>query len=51
LASAKGRFAFASTLAVYIYSTKNFQLEKILSHCDSNISCIEWDPNEEKYLA
>ena len=48
---ALNRFAFASTLAVYIYDLKNYQLQKLLSGYDSNISAITWDPTNENNLA
>lgn len=51
LATAKGRFAFASTLAIYIYESETFQLQKVFTHADSNISAIEWEPTQELYLA
>lgn len=46
LATASGRFAYASTLAIYIFETTSFQLQKVLAHGESNISAIEWDPKE-----
>lgn len=45
------RFAFASTLAIYVYESSNFQLIKVFTHADSNISAIEWEPIRERYLA
>ena len=43
LASVDGKFAFASTLAVYIYDAKTFQLLKLLTYGDQNISAIAWE--------
>ncbi len=51
LAVASSRIAFASTLAIYVLETANYQLEKIFTIQDQNISCIEWEPQEEKLLA
>jgi WD40 repeat protein len=50
LASSSTRFAFASTLAIYVYHSRNFQLEKVFTLADQNISAIEWDPLE-RYIA
>jgi WD40 repeat protein len=51
LACASDKFAFASTLAVYIYDRKSYQLLKLLNFADTNITAIEWQPVNEKYLA
>ncbi|CDW86163.1 wd repeat-containing protein 17 [Stylonychia lemnae] len=52
LASSNTHFAFASTLAIYLYENKTFQLEKVFTHADQNISAIEIDPSsQQKYLA
>eukprot|EP00347_Sterkiella_histriomuscorum_P001098 403373336 len=51
LASSATHFAFASTLAIYLYDTATFQLQKVFTHADQNISAIEIDPAPEaKYL-
>lgn len=56
LASSKNKFAFASTLAVYIYEIQDNKglsivLEKILADHTSTITAIEWNPKEETQLA
>lgn len=56
LASSKNKFAFASTLAVYIYEIVDNKglsvvLDKILSDHTSTITAIEWNPKEETQLA
>lgn len=48
---ARDRFAFASTLAIYVYDLNSFTLQSVLSHGEANISCIQWEPGEERYLA
>lgn len=56
LASGKNKFAFASTLAVYVYEIVDNKglsvvLDKILSDHTSTITAIEWNPKEETQLA
>lgn len=56
LASGKNKFAFASTLAVYVYEIidnkgLSIVLDKILSDHTSTITAIEWNPKEETQLA
>ncbi len=33
-----------------MYDSRNFQLEKVFTLADQNISAIEWDP-QERYIA
>jgi WD40 repeat protein len=56
LASSKNKFAFASTLAVYVYEIVDNKglsvvLEKILSDFTSTITAIEWNPKDDTQLA
>ena len=51
LTSCKDRFAFASTLAIYVYDLKTFQLQKLLNGTTSNILAIVWEPTNRKFLA
>ena len=56
LASGKTNFAFASTLAVYVYEIVDNKglsvvLDKILSDHTSTITAIEWNPKEDTQLA
>lgn len=51
IACAQNQFAFASTLAIHVYDIRNFQLIKLLSAADANITAIAWQPIHEKYLA
>ncbi len=45
------RFAFCSTLAVYIYNLRNYSIEKIIATHESNIICLIWNPSNPKYIA
>ena len=38
-------------MAIYVYETQSYQLQKVFTHADSNISALEWEPSEERYLA
>jgi len=56
LSSCKNKFAFASTLAVYIYEIVDnkglsITLDKILSDHSSTITAIEWNPKEDTQIA
>ena len=51
LATAAGRFAFASTLAVHVYDQETFWLLKLLNFADTNITAIQWEPVTENLLA
>lgn len=56
MASSKNKFAFASTLAVYVYEIVDNKglsvvLEKILSDFTSTITAIEWNPKDDTQLA
>jgi WD40 repeat protein len=51
LASSSSHFAFASTIAVYIYDLESLQLQKILTKASSHITALCWEPNRERYLA
>ena len=56
LASGKNKFAFSSTLAVYVYEISHqkgisISLSKILSDFTTNIKWIEWNPKDETQLA
>ena len=51
LASSKDRFAFASTLAIHIYDKQTFQLTKLLTFADKNITAISWCPTDPNVLA
>ena len=41
-ATSPTRFAFASTLAVYVFSRKSKRVERVLTVGDKNITCICW---------
>jgi len=45
------KFAFASTLAVHIYDKKTFQLVKLLTYADKNITALSWCPTEPGVIA
>lgn len=51
LATSKSYFAFASTIAVYVYDIKTYQLQKLLTSQTSNITALKWEPVTERYLA
>ena len=51
LACSADRFAFASTLAVHIYDKKTFQLVKLLTYADRNITSIVWCPTDPNVIA
>jgi len=51
LATARGKISYASTLAVYVFETKNYQLLKILTLEDKNITCLAWEEEKEQLLA
>ena len=51
LASTTDKFAFASTLAVHIYDKKTFQLIKLLTFADRNITAISWSPLDSNIIA
>ena len=50
-ATATSRFAFASTIGIYVYDSHTYQLNKLLTYVDHNISAIAWEPKLERYLA
>jgi WD40 repeat protein len=45
------RFCFASTLAVYVYNSKTFALEKVLSMNQRAITSISVSPHDDDLLA
>ena len=51
LTSTSDKFAFASTLAVHIYDKKTFQLVKMLTFADKNITAIAWCPTDSNAIA
>ena len=51
LTCSKDKFAFASTLAVHIYDKKTFQLVKLLTYADKNITSIAWCPTDPTMIA
>ena len=50
LSSTKDKFAFASTLAVHIYDNRTFQMSKLLTFADKNITAICWCPSDPSLL-
>ena len=51
MTSSSDKFAFASTLAVHIYDKKTFQLVKLLTFADKNITAISWCPTDANAIA
>ena len=51
LSSTEDKFAFASTLAVHVYDKKTFQLVKLLTFADKNITAISWSPRDPNAIA
>ena len=51
LTCSKDHFAFASTLAVHVYDKKTFQLTKLLTFADKNITAISWCPTDPSVIA
>ena len=51
MTSCEDRFAFASTLAVHIYDKKTFQLIKLLTFADRNITALSWCPQDSNQIA
>ena len=43
-------FAFASTLAVYVYRLEDFTMQALLTGHDRTITCIEWSPHSRNVL-
>ena len=48
LTQSKDMFAFSSTLAIHVYDKSSFQLLKLLTFSDQNITAIAWEPNSDK---
>ncbi|GMH65087.1 hypothetical protein TrRE_jg500 [Triparma retinervis] len=44
-------FAFCSTLSVYVYSTRGFQLEKLIDAHSKCITCLSWCPSNPSMFA
>ncbi|CAD7696744.1 unnamed protein product [Ostreobium quekettii] len=53
VATHNGKFAFSSTMAIYVYSlqSKEPRLQKILAQSGKCFSAICWNPNEADQLA
>ena len=51
LTCSKDKFAFASTLAIHIYDKHTFQLVKLLTFADKNITSICWCPTDPSIIA
>ena len=51
LSCTKDKFAFASTLAIHIYDKQTFQLVKLLTFADKNITAINWCPSDPTVIA
>ena len=51
LGASKTRFAFCSTLSVYIYDLRSKKVEKILANHDATITTFTWNPKDENYFA
>eukprot|EP00753_Platysulcus_tardus_P016802 PLAT6049.1.p1 GENE.PLAT6049.1~~PLAT6049.1.p1 ORF type:complete len:1230 (-),score=555.27 PLAT6049.1:33-3722(-) len=45
------RFAFCSTLAIYVYNFTDFRLEKLIAGHDRTITGLSWCPGDAKLLA
>lgn len=42
LGAGGGRFAYCSTLAIYVYALRDFRLEKLLTGHDRTITGLSW---------
>ena len=51
ITACEDRFAFASTLAIYIYDMATFQLLKLIAFGDRNLTCMEWCPTDSSVIA
>ncbi len=51
LATSKRRFAYCSTLAVYICNAETHSIESIISDNEGTITCIAWSPLNDNMLA
>ncbi len=51
VATCRHRFAYCSTLAVYICNATTHSIESIISGHEGTITCIEWNQLDENMLA
>lgn len=51
LAASKQRFAFCSSLAVYIYSFEDFALRQVIAGHDKTIQALAWCPFDPNIIA
>jgi len=51
LATCNHRFAYCSTMAIYICNSKTRKIESIISGHEGTISCIEWNQLNENLIA
>ncbi len=50
LASSDEKFAFASTLALYVYSLEDFTLNHLIAAHEKTITGVVWSPHDKNLL-